>query len=202
MRFVAPLLLFHWLLAVNYVGAFLPASPSPRFGIISTSTSSSLCSTSATSADVLALDSIDSCLQTLKRAAENKQEDSDAVLEALVGMEKLSRQAAKEDSSYAEKMLQNLDGSWRLVFTTGTANTQKKYGKINYFPIKAVQSFDTTTMKIENGIYLGDFCALKFSGDFTFDLRKRKLEFDFDNLCLLQFLDISLRKGEAANLGA
>ena len=80
MRLLLP---FLWLLAVDCVGAFLPASPSPRFGIISTSTSSSLCSTSATSADVLALD-FDSCLQTLKRAAENKQVDSDAVLEGKV----------------------------------------------------------------------------------------------------------------------
>lgn len=145
---------------------------------------------------------IDSCLAVLKRASETKQEDSDRVVEALVDLEKLSRQAAKEDPRYAETMLANLNGSWRLVFTTGTANTQKKYGKINYFPLKAVQSFDTETMSIENGIYLGDFCALKFSGDFTFDLKKRKLEFDFSKVCLLQFLDISLGKGEAASLGA
>jgi len=146
---------------------------------------------------------MDTCLATLKRAADTKQEDSDAVVQALVDLEQWSRQAAKLDpESYAKTMLSNLNGSWRLVFTTGTANTQKKYGKINYFPLKAVQSFDTETMHIENGIYFGDFCALQFRGDFTFDLKKRKLEFDFDQLRLLQFLDISLGKGEAAQLGA
>jgi len=158
-------------------------------------------SSSSTKASDVASD-MDQCLATLQRAAETKQEDSDRVVQALVDLEQLSRQAAKQDASYARTMLDNLNGSWRLVFTTGTANTQKKYGKINYFPLKAVQSFDTESMKIENGIYLGDFCALKFSGDFAFDLRKRKLEFDFNKVCLLQFLDIQLGKGEAANLGA
>ena len=157
-------------------------------------------SSTASSADVQS--EIDSKLFLLKSAAETKQEDSDDVVAALLDLEKLSRQAAKLDTAYAEKMLQSLNGSWRLVFTTGTVNTQKKVGKINYFPLKAVQSFDTTDMKIENGIYFGDFCALKFSGDFSFDLKKRKLEFDFDNICVLQTFDVKLKNGEAANLGA
>ena len=188
-----PLHLFLCLLALDCVVAFVRSSScrnlnsqGPRF--------------STASADVVS--EISSCVETLTRAADKRQEDSDKVLQAIVDLEKLSRQVAKQDDSYADKMLANLNGSWRLVFTTGTANTQKKYGKINYFPIKAVQSFNTEFMKIENGIYLGEFCALKFSGDFTFDLRKRKLEFDFSNLCLMQFLDISLGKGEAAKLGA
>eukprot|EP00977_Amphora_coffeiformis_P003894 scaffold771_cov170-Amphora_coffeaeformis.AAC.7 len=159
-----------------------------------------LYSTASSSATVQS--EMDGKLSLLKSAAETKQEDSDDVVAALLDLEKLSRQAAKIDESYAEKMLQSLNGSWRLVFTTGTVNTQKNMGKINYFPLKAVQSFDTTTMKIENGIYLGDFCALKFSGDFSFDLKKRKLEFDFDNICVLQTFDVKLKKGESANLGA
>lgn len=145
---------------------------------------------------------IDGKLTLLKSAAETKKEDSDDVVAALLDLEKLSRQAAKLDESYAQTMLQNLDGSWQLVFTTGTVDTQKKVGKINYFPLKAVQSFNTTDMSIENGIYVGDFCAIKFSGDFSFDLKKRKLEFDFNNICLLQTFDIKLKKGEAASLGA
>ena len=63
--------------------------------------------------------------------------------------------------------LKYLNGSWRLIFTTGTIDTQKKIGrKINYFPIKAAQSFFTETMTLSNGIYLGNFEILKFFGDF------------------------------------
>ena len=35
-------------------------------------------------------------------------------------------------------------------------STQEKLGNINYFPIKAQQCFETSTMKLTNGIYLGD----------------------------------------------
>ena len=67
----------------------------------------------------------------------------------------------------SRETLENLDGSWRLIFTTGTIDTQKKIGrKINYFPIKAAQSFFTDTMTLSNGIYLGDFEILKFFGEF------------------------------------
>ena len=145
---------------------------------------------------------IDKKLSFLKSAAETKSEENDAVVQALLDLEQLSRKVAKLDESYAQDMLKNLNGSWRLIFTTGTVNTQKRMGKINYFPLKAIQSFDTTDFKIENGIYFGDFCAVKFSGDFSFDTRKRRLEFDFDNVCLFQFLDVKLKKGEAASLGA
>lgn len=171
---------------------------SRRAIIVASSSSSS----SKTDDDLTIRTEISNCLAVLNRAAETKQEDSEAVYTALADLEKLSRQAAKVDTTYAERMLSNLNGSWRLVFTTGTANTQKKYGKINYFPLKAVQSFDTDKMTIENGIYVGDFCALKFAGTFEFDLMKRRLEFDFAVITLLQFLDVTLKQGQAAKLGA
>lgn len=65
------------------------------------------------------------------------------------------------------------------------------------------QSFDTTTKPygIENGIYLGDFAVLKFSGPFYFDLVKRKLEFDFTKIAVLGF-DINIKSGDAAKIGA
>ena len=153
--------------------------------------------------------SIDKNLEILYRAAETKQEDSDAVYNALVDLEKQMRQLSKLDyPAVAEEMKKQLNGDWRLVFTTGTANTQKKIGgKVNYFPIKAVQSFrtvDTDPMTIENGIYAfdTDFALIKFQGLMDFDLKKRKLEFDFDKVTLFSFLDINLGKGEAAQLGA
>ena len=202
MRVVVPHLLL--LLAVfNSANAFHVAPLASttrsvlRTGLQSTASSSS---SSSSLADVQS--EMDGKLNLLKSAAETKQEDGDDVVAALIDLEKLSRQAAKFDESYASQMLESLNGSWRLVFTTGTVNTQKKVGKINYFPLKAVQSFDTTNMSIENGIYVGDFSVVKFSGDFSFDPKKRRLEFDFDNVCLFQTFDIKLKKGEAANLGA
>mmetsp|Transcript_20592 Transcript_20592/g.56856 ORF Transcript_20592/g.56856 Transcript_20592/m.56856 type:complete len:167 (+) Transcript_20592:404-904(+) len=114
------------------------------------------------------------------------------------------RKAAKEDEAVAQTTLQNLTGSWRLIFTTGTAKTQQQRGRINYFPIKAVQSFDTTAspMTIENGIYFGNWPALRFSGTMDFDLQKRRLEFDFDGLELLGLLNLQLGQGQAVSLGA
>lgn len=56
-------------------------------------------------------------------------------------------------------------------------------------------------MKISNGIYIGNFNVLQFFGDFDFDLKKRKLEFDFDTIQILG-LKIPLQQGQAAQLGA
>ena len=73
----------------------------------------------------------------LVRAAKTKEEDSGAVVDALLDLEKLMRAKAREDESVATDTVKNLDGAWRLVFTTGTIDTQKKSkGQINYFPLK------------------------------------------------------------------
>lgn len=141
----------------------------------------------------------------LNQAVESKSEDPELVLGALESLEKFMRKKAKaEPKTAAKEILNNLDGEWRLVFTTGTKDTQKKIGaKINYFPIKAMQSFQTNEepMKIQNGIFLGDFAVIKFFGEFEFDLEKRKLEFDFDEITVLGFT-IDLGKGKAAKIGA
>ena len=146
------------------------------------------------------------------RAAETKKEDSDDVIAALLDLEKLMRQKNKEDPTYSDATLQNLAGngngaSWRLIFTTGTIDTQKKTGRINYFPIKATQSFNDgcDPWYIENGISLGDFSLMKFKGDFDWTLQKSgntKLTFDFTSIKLLNAFDIQLKAGEAASLGA
>lgn len=140
----------------------------------------------------------------LNRAVETKTEDPELVLTALEGLEKLMRKKSKAEPDAAEEVLKNLNGSWRLVFTTGTKDSQKKFGaKINYFPVKAVQKFESTVqpMKIQNGIYISDFALIKFFGDFEFDMKKRKLEFDFDQIAVLGF-KIDLGKGKAAEIGS
>ncbi len=156
--------------------------------------------------------SIEEARAILYRAAETKSEDGDVVVAALLDLEKLMRQKNKEDSSVADSTLEALagngGGSWRLIFTTGTIDTQKKTGRINYFPIKATQSFqkgEDEAWLIENGIYLGDFPIVKFKGDFDWTLQKSgvaKLTFDFTGIKLLNLFDIQLKAGEAASLGA
>jgi len=87
---------------------------------------------------------IEEALSVLYTAAETRAEDSDKVYNALVDLEKLQRQKRKAEASVsddyptAKSMLQNLKGEWRLIFTTGTQETQNKLGggRINYFPIK------------------------------------------------------------------
>ena len=149
---------------------------------------------------------INSCNEILRKAAVTKAEDPELVLKALEDLEKLMRKKRKEEGeSVAQDVVENLTGDWRLIFTTGTKQTQEKYNaKINYFPLKAVQSFDTTVapFQITNGIFAGDFALLKFFGTFDFDLKRSKLVFDFNKLSILQFFDIALQKDEAAKIGA
>lgn len=158
---------------------------------------------------------MDASKQILYRAAETKQEDADTVIDALLDLEKLSRKANKADPALAEETLRNLSEggvNWRLIFTTGTVDTQRKLGgtKINYFPLKATQSFDSSLEEnwvIQNGIAVGDLDLLKFEGDFDWTLSEKsgltKLTFDFNRIMLLNgLLDIPLKQGEAASLGA
>jgi hypothetical protein len=147
---------------------------------------------------------ISACLSLLNEAATTKQVDSDLVYDRLVQLEQSSRQRCRIDDAYTNALLEHLTGAWQLIFTTGTANTQQKLQrKINYFPIKAVQTFDVSQGRITNAIYVGDqFKLLQFVGYFTFDNRKRRLEFDFTELILLQFVTLNLASGQAAQIGA
>ena len=149
-------------------------------------------------------DEINECIKILNSAANTTSEDPEEVVTALEDLEQLARKKAKADPSFAQDVLTNLNGSWRLIFTTGTKTTQDRIQKtVNYFPIKAVQSFDTSTdpYGIENGIYLGDFAVVKFSGPFDFDLVRRKLEFDFTKIAVLGF-EIQIKSEDAAKIGA
>jgi hypothetical protein len=43
-----------------------------------------------------------------------------------------------DDDATSRETFKYLDGTWRLVFTTGTIDVQKKTGRVNYFPLKVV----------------------------------------------------------------
>ena len=146
---------------------------------------------------------IDTIKELLIKASNKEVDDTDSIVDGLLKLEKLMRKKnTYDDNKTSQDTLNNLNGAWRLIFTTGTVNTQKKLGgRINYFPLKAVQTFDTETYKISNGIYLGEFAILKFFGTFTWNLKARKLEFDFDEISLLGLL-IGLPKGGAQKIGS
>jgi len=148
--------------------------------------------------------SVSSALALCRTAAKTKDADPTTVCEALLAVEKGMRKAAKEDGgALSRQTLASLDGAWRLVFTTGTMETQEKIGKINYFPLRATQTFDTASspMAITNGIFIGPYPVLKFFGDFEWLEDRRRLEFDFDAISVFGF-KFDLPKGGAEQLGA
>ena len=155
----------------------------------------------AFAADVTA----ESALALCRAAVDNRDVEPEAVCEALLTVEKAYRAAAKTDGGELSRAtLKSLDGAWRLVFTTGTVETQSKIGrKINYFPLRATQTFDTSTtpMRITNGIFLGSVPVLKFFGTFDWLEDRRRLDFDFDAIAVLG-ARFDLPKGGAEKLGA
>mmetsp|Transcript_41123 Transcript_41123/g.42010 ORF Transcript_41123/g.42010 Transcript_41123/m.42010 type:complete len:215 (-) Transcript_41123:85-729(-) len=120
----------------------------------------------------------------LAEAVRTRAADSEEIIETLLNLEKQMRDKSKNNKKVAESTLKNLTGSWRLIFTTGEMKTQKKIGKINYVPIKAVQEFDVSTSSIANGIYIGDFPIVKFFGEFQWIEKMRKTNFDFDQIAV------------------
>ena len=147
---------------------------------------------------------INAAKAVLLNASISKSTESFKVIEGLSSLEKLMRAKNRLDEGITSReTLAYLNGDWRLIFSTGTVNIQKKIGKVNYFPLKAIQSFNTSTVpyKISNGIYIGDFAVLKFFGEFTWAEAARKLEFDFDEIAVLG-LRLTLPKGGAAKIGS
>ena len=122
----------------------------------------------AATTEYKAAPSVDSALALCRVAATSREADPDTVCEAMLTVEKGMRDTAKADGGeLSRSTLQSLDGAWRLVFTTGTVEMQSKLGrKIDYFPLRATQTFDTRTNAITNGIYVGSFALVRFFGSF------------------------------------
>ena len=68
---------------------------------------------------------------------------------------------------------------WR---TQVSANVNRK-GDGSYFPVRAEQSFDASSMRIRNGIYAGPI-SFFFDGPFKWDDQRRLLEFTFTRVSL------------------
>ena len=142
--------------------------------------------------------------ETILKAATDpgNRPDAETVFDAIRLLEKEARRARKDkvvDESEPDFKMLTTDGKWRLTLTTGDMKTQDKLGgkKINYLPsfLKAVQEFypDKT---ITNGVYAGSFPLLKFTGDFTWDEAKSRLEFTFDRVIVLG-LSLPYNQGES-----
>ena len=136
------------LVSAAYVAAFsTPAS-------FARSRSSPLFATATASASDV---EIQEAKQLLCQAAETKLENPDRVLDAMMSLEKNCKLKFREDpQAFAKDILDNISGDWRLIFTTGTKERQEKSGgRVNYFPLKAIQKFDSTVEPkvIENAIF-------------------------------------------------
>ncbi|CAM9338571.1 unnamed protein product [Ectocarpus sp. 6 AP-2014] len=146
-----------------------------------------------------ALETIEDAQTVIVRAAETRDVDPDTVIEAIRLIEKSGgskKPLEGRDSSQPKFDLLTDNGNWRLIFTTGDVKTQKKLGgKISYVPIKAVQVFNPD-YTITNGVYLGSFPVLKFSGTFTWAEEKARLEFTFNEVGVLG-LNFPYNQGES-----
>ncbi|CAM9148806.1 unnamed protein product [Scytosiphon promiscuus] len=136
-----------------------------------------------------AVETVEDAQTIIVRAAETRDVDPDTVIDAIRLLEKKGGSkkplAGRKGSSQPKFDLLTDNGNWRLIFTTGDMKTQKKLGgKISYVPIKAVQVFNPD-YTITNGVYLGSFPLLKFSGTFTWAEEKARLDFTFDQIGVL-----------------
>ncbi|XP_030941184.1 uncharacterized protein LOC115965988 [Quercus lobata] len=114
---------------------------------------------------------VEESVELLKKAAKSRRVAAEEILSAFSVIEK-----AKIDPS---GFLDTLGGSkspgrtWMLIFT---AEKENKGGR--YFPITAIQRFDATAKRIENGVYLGPIGCLTFEGRISW--KKRILAFIFE----------------------
>eukprot|EP01038_Epipyxis_sp_PR26KG_P006619 gene6619-9086_t len=138
--------------------------------------------------------------------SKNKYQPED-LIEKLTKLEKLMRAKNKLDEGKTSvETSESLTGAWKLIYTTGTVDTQKKIGKVNYFPtnpIYAMQTFDNNSKNITNGIYWtsNNFPLLKFYGKYEWNEKPRRVDFDFDEIAVFNF-QFSLPKGGAAKIGS
>lgn len=128
-------------------------------------------------------------VKLLKNAAKTKKVPSSEVVSALGVLRK-----AKLDPSNFFNILGGKESpgrTWMLIFTE-----QARSGKGFYFPVTAVQRFDASAMRIENGIYLGPIGYLTFEGRLSWKKRILAFSFEYMNLKIgpLGSLKINLAK--------
>ncbi|XP_058088336.1 uncharacterized protein LOC131235208 [Magnolia sinica] len=134
---------------------------------------------------------VEESVEVLKNAAKTRRVPAAEVLSALAVIKK-----AKIDPS---AFLDTLGGTespgrtWMLIFT---AKGRLEGG--SYFPVTAVQRFDATAKRIENGLYLGPIGCLTFEGRLSWKNRILAFIFECVRIKIGPFgpLKINLGKGE------
>lgn len=144
---------------------------------------------------VMKIETVEEAKRVLVEAAQTRKVAAELVGAAIVFLEKTARKGKKspeDGEKEAAELLRKITGRWRLIFTTGTKGTQATIGKINYFPVKAVQSFGvpfspsippSSPSEYANVIYLGSWPAVQVLGSFSCP-RFQKLEFKVESIKL------------------
>uniref|UniRef100_A0A1D1Z2M7 Na(+)-translocating NADH-quinone reductase subunit D n=2 Tax=Anthurium amnicola TaxID=1678845 RepID=A0A1D1Z2M7_9ARAE len=116
---------------------------------------------------------VEEWVAVLKTAAKTRQVAAAEVLAALSAIKK----AEIDPSTFLEALggSESPGRTWMLIFTA-----QGRLERGSYFPVTAVQRFDATARRIENGVYLGPLGCLTFEGRFSW--KARKLAFIFECL--------------------
>ena len=119
---------------------------------------------------------------TIRSAAKDRSAFVDDVYASIAALEK--RKPAKGGAKVNGA---DLNGKWRLVYTSGTKNVKANLNKAgfggSYFPVPAIQSFDVQNERIRNGIYLGPI-EFFFDGPFLWRENLGMLEFTFTKVSL------------------
>ncbi|KAJ8457987.1 hypothetical protein OPV22_030913 [Ensete ventricosum] len=128
-------------------------------------------------------------VKVLKAAAKTRKVPAPEVLAALAVIKK----EKSEPSSFLETLggTESPGRTWMLIFTA-----QGRLEKGRYFPVTAVQRFDSAAKRIENGVYLGPIGCLSFEGKFWW--KNRMLAFIFENIRVR----VGLLGAEALHIGA
>ncbi|KAM3574174.1 hypothetical protein VYU27_003893 [Nannochloropsis oceanica] len=144
---------------------------------------------------VMKIETVDEAKRVLVEASQTRKVAPELVGAAISFLEKSARKGKKspeDGEKEAEELLRKITGRWRLIFTTGTKGTQNTIGKINYFPVKAVQSFGvpfssslppSSPSEYANVIYLGPWPVVQVLGSFNCP-KFQKLEFKVDSIKL------------------
>jgi len=158
----------------------------------------------SSSSSVVDLASVEVVREAVRMTETSSKMDARKLFTSLVGMSKMKESSAPEDllrtladdvSSATSSGTAASQGGcfWKLVYTVPKDSLNEAASKGadqvsgsggSYFPITAVQNWNVSNMRIQNGVFLGKHIfSLIFSGDFEVT-NKRFLYFDFDRLDL------------------
>jgi hypothetical protein len=121
-------------------------------------------------------------VRTMHAAAKDRSAFVDDVYASISALEK--RKPARGETRVNGC---DLNGKWRLVYTSGTKKVKANLNKAgfggSYFPVPAIQSFDVSNERIRNGVYLGPI-EFFFDGPFVWRENLSMLEFTFTKVSL------------------